>query len=109
MDFVSHYEEFYQSSPRIEEDQTVPHVRESETVLDSVSHAVDSGFQSLGSRFLSVELGFRIPIVSEIPDSLNCIANSEAQDSGFQKQQLLDSGFQEQKFPESRFPYMVRK
>ena len=31
-----------------------------------------------------MELGFRITIVSGIPDSLNCIVDSKAQDSGFQ-------------------------
>ena len=34
-----------------------------------------TGFQSL-----SVELGFRIPIVSGIPDSLSCIPDSKAKD-----------------------------
>ena len=35
----------------------------------------------------SVELGFRIPIVcSGIPDSLRCIPDSKANDSGFRKQ-----------------------
>ena len=67
-----------------------PHVRESETIFDS-------GFQSLGSRFLSLELGFRIPVV----------------DSGFLK---LHSGFQSPGFqiskaeipliPESKFAFM---
>ena len=32
-----------------------------------------------------MELGFRIPIVSGIPDSLSCIPDSKAQDSGFHK------------------------
>lgn len=69
-----------------------PHVRESETIFDS-------GFQSLGSRFLSLELGFRIPVV----------------DSGFLK---LHSGFQSPGFqiskakipliPESKFAFMGR-
>ena len=68
-----------------------PHVRESKTVLDSGYHAVDSGFQVLDSGFfLSVELGFLIPIFSGIPDSLSCIPDSAAQDSAFQ---VLDSGF----------------
>ena len=53
-----------------------PHVRESETIFDS-------GFQSLGSRFLSLELGFRIPVV----------------DSGFLK---LHSGFQSPGFQISK-------
>ena len=46
-----------------------PHARESKTVFDSGFYAVGSGFQLLDSRTLSVELGFRIPISSGIPDS----------------------------------------
>ena len=38
-----------------------------------------------GSDSLSVELGFRIPIVSGIPDSLSCFPDSKAQDSGFRR------------------------
>ena len=53
--------------------------RESKTVLDSGFHAVDSGFQLLDSRTLSVELGFRIPISSGIPDSQSCIPGLKAQ------------------------------
>ena len=33
-------------------------------------------------------LGFWIPLVIRIPDSLSCIADSKAQDSGFHKQNL---------------------
>ena len=33
-----------------------------------------------GFQYLSVELGFRIPIVSGIPDSLSCIPDSKAKD-----------------------------
>ena len=33
-----------------------------------------------------MELGFRIPIVSEIPLSLCCILDSKAPDSGFRRQ-----------------------
>ena len=33
--------------------------------------------------FFSVELGLKIPIVSGMPDSLSCIPDSKAQDSGF--------------------------
>ena len=67
--------------------------------MDSVSHAVDSGFQSPGSRFLSLELGFRIPVVTGIPDSLSCIADSEAQSSkaqtfGFRVPEAKISGIQ---------------
>ena len=71
-----------------------PHVRESKTLLDSGFHAVDSGFHLLDSRSFSVELGFRIRIVSGIPDSYTCIPDSKAQDSGFHKQ----------KFPRFRIP-----
>ena len=38
------------------------------------------GFPSGGFQSLSVELGFYIAIVSGIPDSLNCIPDSKAQD-----------------------------
>ena len=40
---------------------------------------LDSGFQLLDSRTLSVELGFRIPISNGIPDSQSCIPDSKAQ------------------------------
>ena len=60
-----------------------PPVRESKAVLDSGFHDVDSWFQVLNSDSLSMELGFRIPIVSGFLDSLNCIPDSKAQDSGF--------------------------
>ena len=52
-----------------------------------------------GFQYLAVEAEFWIPIVSRIPDSLSCIPNSKAQDSGFYKQILPDSGFHKQKFP----------
>ena len=55
---------------------------------------MDSRFQELDSGSFSVELKFRIPIVSGIPDSLNCILDSKA----------LDSGFHKQKFPRFRNP-----
>ena len=41
------------------------------------------------------ELGFRIPIVSGIPDFYICIPDSKAQ----------DSGFHQQKFPRFRIPH----
>ena len=34
---------------------------------------LDSGFQEVNPNSLSVELGFRIPVVGGIPDSLSCI------------------------------------
>ena len=64
-----------------------PHVRESRTVLDSRFRIQETGFQ-----YLSLELGFWIPIVSEIPDSTT-----------------KDSEFHKQNFPifrNPRFPYI---
>ena len=78
------------------------HVRESKTVLDSGFHAVDSRVQLLDSRSFSVELGFRIPIVSGILDFYGCIPDSKAQ--GFRIPQAKFS-----KIAESGFPYMGRK
>ena len=49
--------------------------------------------------FFSIELWFRIPIVSGIPDSLSCISDSIAQDSRFQKQTFP-------RFWNTEFPYM---
>ena len=51
------------------------------------------GFRITGAGFqyLSLEPGFWIPIVSEIPDSLSCIPDSKAQGSRFHEQNL--SGF----------------
>ena len=45
-----------------------------------------------GFQYLSVKFGFRIQIVSGIRDSLNCISDSKAQ----------DSGLHELKFPANR-------
>ena len=76
--------------------------------VDCGYHAADSRFQIPDSRFqipgtgfqpFSVELGLWIPIVSGIPDFLNCIPDSKAQDSGLRKQIFPDSGIREQKFP----------
>ena len=61
----------------------------SKTELDSEFHIVDSRFQVM-------EFGFWILIVSGIPDSLDCIPNSKAQDSGFHWQNIPG------------FPYMRR-
>ena len=52
-----------------------------------MSWIVDSGFQ-----VLSMELGFLIPIVNRIPDSLSCVPDSKAQDSRLHKQNF--PGFQ---------------
>ena len=61
------------------------------------------GFRIPDSRYwnpdsLSVELGFRIPIVSGIPDSSSCIPDSQAQDSGFHSKFFHDSEFHKKKF-----------
>ena len=63
----------------------LPHVRQSKVVLDSGSNALDSKFHVLDSRSvsLSVVLGFRIQMISGIPDSLSSIRDSKTQDSGF--------------------------
>ena len=58
------------------------------TVLDSRFHAVDSRFHVLDSGFFVSEIWIRIPIVSGIPDSLSCLPDSKAQDSGFHKQKF---------------------
>ena len=60
-------------------------------VLDSTPWIPDSRYWILDS--LSVELGFQIPIVSGIPDSLSCFLDSKAQDSGLHKQIFPDFGF----------------
>ena len=83
-----------------------PRVRESKTVLDYKSHSTDSIFQSF-----SVELGFWIPFLSGIPDSLSCILGSKAQDSGFNEQNFPGIRILQAKIshiPESRFLYMRR-
>ena len=54
---------------------------ESKAVFDFGFHAVDSGSQVMDS-------GFRIPIISEIPDSLGSISNSKARDSRIHKQKF---------------------
>ena len=52
---------------------------------------MDFGFRIPGTGFLylSVELGFWVPIVSGIPDSLSCTPDSKTQDSRFHKQKFL--------------------
>ena len=53
---------------------------------------MDSGFQVLDSGLCSVELGFRISTFTGLPDSLSCIPDSKAQDSGFLKLHSLTWG-----------------
>ena len=54
--------------------------------LDSTQWIPDSRYWIPDS--LSVELGFRIPIVSGIPDSFSCIPDSTAQDSKVHQQKF---------------------
>ena len=49
---------------------------------------MDSGFQG---QDLSLELGFGTPIITGNPDSLSCMPDPKARDSGFHKQKV--SGF----------------
>ena len=58
---------------------------ESKRVLDYGFYALDSGFEVLDSDPFLVELGFWIPILSRIPDSLSCIPESKVRGSGIHK------------------------
>ena len=69
-----------------------------------------NGFRISGAAFqsLSVELGIWIPILSAITDSLSCILDSKALDSGFHNQNLPGYRLLQVKIsqiPESRFSY----
>ena len=64
-------------------------------MLDSGFHAVDFEFQVLDS--LSLKLGIRIAIVTGISDSLTCIPDSKAQESGSHDSNFPDSKFQQPK------------
>ena len=57
-----------------------------------VSNAYEINAQGWKKRLGLVELGFRIPIVSVIPDSLSCMPDSKAHDFTFRKR------FNKQKF-----------
>ena len=48
-----------------------------------------------------MELGFRIPILSGIPDSLSCIPDSKVQDSRFHKQSFPGFRILQAKLPDS--------
>ena len=49
---------------------------------------MDSRFQALNYGFFVNETWIRIPNVSKIPDSVRCIPDSKAQDSGFHEQKI---------------------
>ena len=55
--------------------------------LDSTLWITDFRYW-ISNSFLPAELGFRIPIISMIPDSWSWIPHSKAQDSGFCKQKF---------------------
>ena len=61
---------------------------ESKTVLDSGSHPSIPDSRYWISDSLSLKLGFRNPVSSEILDSLICIPPSKAQDSRIHKQKF---------------------
>ena len=50
-------------------------VRESKTALDFKFHSLESGSPDTGFP-VSVEVGFKFPVVSGIPDFLSCIPDS---------------------------------
>ena len=78
------------------------YVRKCKTVLDSGFHAVDSGFQTINFELL-LELGFRILIVSGIPDFLSWIPDSLVQDFQFYKNKFYDwIWIPQAKFPDSK-------
>ena len=56
-------------------------------ILDSTPWIADSRYCISDS--LSVKLGFQIRVVSGITDSLSCMSDSKAQDSGFYWQNFL--------------------
>ena len=64
-------------------------VKETKTVLDS-------GIPGTGFQSLSGKLGFWIPFVFGIPDSLSCLPDSKVEDFGFYLAGL--------NFPRSRIP-----
>ena len=61
-------------------------------ILDSTPWIADSRYCISDS--LSVKLGFQIRVVSGIPDTLSCMSDSKAQDSGSTSKIFSDSAFQ---------------
>ena len=64
-------------------------------------------FWILRHGFRTPGIGFRISIVSGIPNSLSLITDSKARDSGSHKQNFRDSELHKWKF--SRIPYSISK
>ena len=96
-------------SNRIERDS--PHARKTKTALDSKFHAMDCGFQIPGGKSEFFVSGTWILDSSGrgIPDSLCCIPNPRAQDSGFHKQKIPEFRIPRAKLPrihgETRLSY----
>ena len=67
--------------------------------MDCEFYTVGLQIPRIEFQSFSVELGFWIPIVSRVPDSLNPIPDSIAQDSRFRKQKFHS-------FWNTEFPYM---
>ena len=68
------------------------------------------GFRILGldSRFLTMECGFRIPIVCGIPDSLSCILDFEAEDLDTTSETFPDFGILQAKiYSRIRIPLLL--
>ena len=70
-----------------------------------ISDSLGFRIPGTGFQYLSVELGFWIPIVSGIPDSLSCIPDSKTKDSGFLKQNFQGSRIPQAKI--SRIPSLT--
>ena len=88
---------------------TSPNVRESKAVLDSEFHALDAGLQD--PSLCQGKLDSVFQIVGGIPDSLSCILDFKAQDSGFHKQNFPRFRIPQAKIsriPESTFHNMRR-
>ena len=77
-----------------------PRARESKTVLDSVFHAADSGFQVLDSSLCQRNLDSGFQFISMIPDSGFLKLYSGFQSPGFMILRTKIS-----RFPKSLFPY----
>ena len=59
--------------------------------LKGIQDGLNSGFHGDGLRILcSMDLVFRIPIVSSIPESLSCILDSRTQDFGLYEQRFSE-------------------
>ena len=67
-----------------------PNVRESKTVWRDFSRRIPV-YRYWNLNSLSVELELRVPTFSVIPDSLRCISDSKAQDSGLCSKNFPDS------------------